>query len=139
MTTPYSLVFKVSERVCMRVCTCVQTNECMHNNMHQLSVPRSVTPQQPVSSPPKPVVAPVPRPTPVATGKDHTEAIRGMRKAMVKTMMQANAIPHFGLSDEICVDAVMELRATMKPIAAERGVRFSLMPIFIKVRHGCML
>ena len=52
---------------------------------------------------------------------------------MVKTMTQAQAIPHFGYCDEVNMDAVIELRTVMKRLAAGRGVKFSYMPIFLKV------
>ncbi len=46
-------------------------------------------------------------------------------------------VPHFGYSDEVVMDGLMELRAEVKDIAAKQGVKFSYMPIIIKVcTHG---
>lgn len=68
-------------------------------------------------------------------GVDKKEAIKGMRKVMVKTMTQANAIPHFSYCDEYNLNALVELREQIKTsVARERGISFSYMPFFIKVR-----
>ncbi|XP_033636519.1 lipoamide acyltransferase component of branched-chain alpha-keto acid dehydrogenase complex, mitochondrial-like isoform X1 [Asterias rubens] len=78
-------------------------------------------------------VMPPPRPAqPVVIGKDYTEPITGIKKAMVKTMTAANTIPHFGYCDEIDVTSLMLLKGIMKKTAAQRGVQFSMMPMFIK-------
>ena len=74
----------------------------------------------------------------MVTGKDRTEPIRGIRKTMVKTMSLVQTIPHFGYCDEIYMDALIQLRAMLKTIAAERGIKFSYMPIFMKVRCVCV-
>ncbi|KAK2183331.1 hypothetical protein NP493_315g03049 [Ridgeia piscesae] len=102
---------------------------------------QSAPPPEAAPVPPKPIVvaAPVSRPTPVVTGKDRTEPIRGIRKTMVKTMTQAQTIPHFGYCDEVNMDAVIELRTVMKTLAAERGVKFSYMPIFLKAASLALL
>jgi 2-oxoisovalerate dehydrogenase E2 component (dihydrolipoyl transacylase) len=56
---------------------------------------------------------------------------------MVKSMNAAWNVPHFGYSDEVVMDGLMELRAEVKDIAAKQGVKFSYMPIIIKVcTHG---
>ena len=109
------------------------------NIVSVLAAVQSAPPPEAAPVPPKPIVvaAPVSRPTPVVTGKDRTEPIRGIRKTMVKTMTQAQTIPHFGYCDEVNMDAVIELRTVMKTLAAERGVKFSYMPIFLKVRYVC--
>ncbi|XP_022097242.1 lipoamide acyltransferase component of branched-chain alpha-keto acid dehydrogenase complex, mitochondrial-like isoform X3 [Acanthaster planci] len=100
--------------------------------------PPPLIPQAPPSPPPPTppsVTLPVPpsRPfEPVVVGQDRTEPIRGIKKAMVKTMTAANQIPHFGYCDEIDVSSLMELRGVLKEAAGLRGVKFSLMPMFIK-------
>lgn len=63
---------------------------------------------------------------------DRIEAIKGVRKAMVKTMTQANTIPHFSFSDEYNMDSLVELRSEMKDIGKERGVKISYLPFLIK-------
>ena len=48
-------------------------------------------------------------------------------------MKQALEIPHFGYNDEVDITSLLALRSQMKDAAAERGIKFSYMPIFIKV------
>ena len=63
---------------------------------------------------PTPAPSQVPTPTPpvfIPTGQipaDKVEEIKGIRKAMVKAMIDALAIPHFGYCDEISVDELVE-------------------------------
>lgn len=67
--------------------------------------------------------------------EDKKEVIKGIRKAMAKSMAAALKIPHFGYCDEIDVSQMAGLRKQLKEIAANRGIAFSYMPIFIKVRN----
>lgn len=96
-------------------------------------------PPQPAAKAPSPAAPPTPQPPPPrpaprpVLGKDHTEAIKGIRKAMVKTMTAAQAIPPFGYYDEIDMTALVKFRTQIKETALARGVRFSYMPVFIKV------
>lgn len=63
---------------------------------------------------------------------DKKEAIKGIRKAMVKTMSQANTIPHFSYCDEFKMNALVSLREHLKSLGKERGVNLSYLPFFIK-------
>jgi 2-oxoisovalerate dehydrogenase E2 component (dihydrolipoyl transacylase) len=56
-----------------------------------------------------------------------------MRRAMVKTMTEANSIPTFGYDDEFDMSALVELRLKVKAITEESGVKFSYMPVIMKV------
>ncbi|XP_006790346.1 lipoamide acyltransferase component of branched-chain alpha-keto acid dehydrogenase complex, mitochondrial [Neolamprologus brichardi] len=86
---------------------------------------------KPVST--KAAVKPPPAtPKPVFTGKDVTEPLKGVQKAMVKTMTVALKIPHFGYCDEVDLSRLVALRSELKPLAESRGVRLSYMPFFIK-------
>lgn len=86
------------------------------------------------------VVAPAgagPALSPLAAGgglapPDSREPLRGLRRAMARSMTAAWAVPHLGYCDEIEMDAAMALRAELKGVAAERGVKFSFMPILLK-------
>ncbi|KAF2078358.1 hypothetical protein CYY_000342 [Polysphondylium violaceum] len=72
---------------------------------------------------------------PVATIGSNTTTtvpITGIRKAMVKTMNAASAVPHFGFSEEYIMDKLTELRSQLKPIAESRGIKLSYMPFLIK-------
>ncbi len=65
-------------------------------------------------------------------GADREVEIRGLQRAMVKTMTASNQIPHFGYSDEIVVDQMVALRDELRPIAEARGVKLSYMPFILK-------
>ncbi|XP_070563800.1 lipoamide acyltransferase component of branched-chain alpha-keto acid dehydrogenase complex, mitochondrial-like isoform X2 [Ptychodera flava] len=81
---------------------------------------------------PKPAV-PIPTARPVtAVGKDNTVPIKGFQKVMVKTMIAANEVPHFGYCDEIDVTELVKLREKLKNFADARGTKFTYMPVFIK-------
>lgn len=97
-----------------------------------LATPPSVTVEP---SKPAPVVSttPIQPQITLPVGKDYTEKIKGMRKAMVKTMTEANNIPTFGYDDEFDMSALVELRSKVKAITDEKGVKFSYMPIIMKV------
>ncbi|KAL2097977.1 hypothetical protein ACEWY4_007184 [Coilia grayii] len=69
---------------------------------------------------------------PVFTGKDRTEPLKGIQKAMVKTMTAALKIPPFGYCDEVDVTQLVSLQKELKVLAQSRGVRLSYMPFFIK-------
>ncbi|OQV14839.1 Lipoamide acyltransferase component of branched-chain alpha-keto acid dehydrogenase complex, mitochondrial [Hypsibius exemplaris] len=60
------------------------------------------------------------------------EPLKGIQKAMVKTMTAALMIPHFGYCDEIDLTNLVHLRKQLKDLAKSRGINFSYMPIFIK-------
>ena len=49
-------------------------------------------------------------------------------------MTESLTIPHFGYADEVEVSALQDLRSSLKPVAAEMGIKLSAMPIMIKVR-----
>ncbi|XP_060602359.1 lipoamide acyltransferase component of branched-chain alpha-keto acid dehydrogenase complex, mitochondrial-like [Ruditapes philippinarum] len=72
-------------------------------------------------------------------GKDHTEAIKGIRKAMVKTMTAAQAIPHFGYYDEIDMTSLVKFKQDVGGEMAKRGLKFSYMPVFIKAASMALI
>lgn len=82
---------------------------------------------------PSPLPMPAKREATIPVGKDHTEVIKGIRKAMVKTMTEAAHIPTFGYNDEIDMTRLVELRRDIKGVTESAGVRFSYMPIIVKV------
>ena len=86
-------------------------------------------------APAAPSASAVPERLPAPAGfaaADVDEPLRGLRRAMAKSMTAAWAVPHFGYCDEVEMDAAAALRAQLKPLAAERGVKFSFMPILLK-------
>lgn len=69
----------------------------------------------------------------VAQGHDTVENIKGIRAAMAKQMMASvSTIPHFSVSDELCMDKLIQLRTRLKPVFEAEGVKLSFLPFFIK-------
>ena len=64
---------------------------------------------------------------------DKKEAIKGVKKAMVRSMTLANSIPHFSYCDEYNMNELINLRSQLKHIGKERGISLSYLPIIIKV------
>ena len=81
----------------------------------------------------------IPRLVSIDLDKDTAEPIKGIRKAMAKTMIAANAIPHFGYCEEVDLTSLVKLRAHLKASSLSRGVPFSYMPIFMKVNLTFMI
>lgn len=69
-------------------------------------------------------------------GADRTEPIKGIKKAMMKTMTASLQIPHFGYYDDVDMTQLVNLRKKWKAVAEQRGIRFSYMPIFLKAREN---
>ncbi len=66
-------------------------------------------------------------------GKTRTEKVRGVQAAMAKQMqLSVQTIPHFSVSDELCMDELIALRSQLKPEFERKGVKLSFMPFFIK-------
>ncbi|MCU7554184.1 dihydrolipoyllysine-residue acetyltransferase [Alteromonas sp. ASW11-19] len=84
---------------------------------------QSATPQAPATST-TPYTAP---------GNTRTEKVRGIQAAMAKQMSASvHTIPHFTVSDELRMDALIALRQELKPVFAEKNVKLSFMPFFVK-------
>ncbi|XP_061396686.1 lipoamide acyltransferase component of branched-chain alpha-keto acid dehydrogenase complex, mitochondrial [Musca vetustissima] len=64
---------------------------------------------------------------------DRVEPLKGVRKAMLKSMTESLKIPHFAYSDEIDMTRLMEFRDQLKDVAKEQGVgKLTFMPFCIK-------
>ncbi len=71
--------------------------------------------------------------TPTSVGGKRTEPIRGIKAAMARQMTESVfSIPHFSVSDEIIMDALIAARAQLKPEFEKMGVKLTYMPFFIK-------
>lgn len=105
-------------------------------SISQKPMPTAVKPPPPV----KPAtlkkapqtMEPIKRPVIVSSDQDRTEPVKGITKAMVKSMSEALKIPHFGYKDEIDMTALVELRRDLKGLAEARGIKLSYMPIILK-------
>mmetsp|Transcript_31622 Transcript_31622/g.51558 ORF Transcript_31622/g.51558 Transcript_31622/m.51558 type:complete len:555 (-) Transcript_31622:221-1885(-) len=65
--------------------------------------------------------------------EDTVIPIRGYNRLMVKSMTSSLQIPHMVYADEINVNALTEVRDTLRPLAQEMGVpKLTYMPFFIK-------
>lgn len=79
------------------------------------------------------VPAPLPpRPAPVVLGKDRTEKMGVISKAMTRAMVEALKIPHFGYNDEVDMSQLVRLRAELRDACLQRGVKLSYMPFIVK-------
>ena len=64
---------------------------------------------------------------------DRVEPIKGIRAAMAKQMVASvSSIPHFSVSDELCMDNLIALRTKLKADFEAKGEKLSFMPFFIK-------
>ncbi|XP_067846691.1 lipoamide acyltransferase component of branched-chain alpha-keto acid dehydrogenase complex, mitochondrial [Heptranchias perlo] len=85
---------------------------------------------KPIGAPPVPI--PITQIMREFTGKDRTEPVKGIQKAMVKTMSAALKIPHFGYCDEVDLTRLVQLRQELKAVTEDRGFKLSFMPFFLK-------
>jgi 2-oxoisovalerate dehydrogenase E2 component (dihydrolipoyl transacylase) len=92
--------------------------------------PAAATAARPPSS------SPSPTPTPL---QDRRETLRGVRKAMVKSMTPAASVPWFGYSDEIEMDGLMAARALLRKSVEERGLKLTYMPFLLKATATALL
>ena len=65
-------------------------------------------------------------------GGDTVVPIRGYNRLMVKSMTASLQVPHMVYSDEVNVNAITEVRDSLRPIAKEMGVHLTYLPFFIK-------
>eukprot|EP00871_Galdieria_phlegrea_P001325 jgi/Galph1/2193/GphlegSOOS_G906.1 len=70
--------------------------------------------------------------TPLEKDDHYIEPIRGLRRAMTKTMTLSLSIPQLTLGEEVIMDRLMNVRSSLKNAAKEQGVRLTYMPFFIK-------
>ncbi|KAI1289335.1 Acyltransferase component of branched-chain alpha-keto acid dehydrogenase complex [Halotydeus destructor] len=75
----------------------------------------------------------------LSSGQDRTEPITGVRKGMAKIMTESLKIPHLGISDEIDMTNLYNLRGQLKKLSQEKGLKISLMPFFVKAASLALL
>lgn len=91
-----------------------------------------VAPSVSVTPPPMPVV-------PVVAAEDRIEPIKGIKKAMVTSMINSLQVPHAGFADEVEMSELIRVRESLKSLCKERGVKLSFMPFFIKAASMAMM
>ncbi|KAL0038602.1 hypothetical protein WJX77_012471 [Trebouxia sp. C0004] len=108
----------------------------------------STSSQHPSAASVSPVSSPgtVPDPSPPTEGAApkslHSDStiipLRGYKRAMVKSMVAAGAIPHFHLCDELDMRAMMSLRHRIKDDSVLQGVHLTFLPIMIKALSAAL-
>lgn len=67
------------------------------------------------------------------SGGEERIALTGIRKAIAQAMVKsAYTAPHVTLMDEADVSELVQLRAELKPLAAERGAKITYLPFIVK-------
>lgn len=75
----------------------------------------------------------VQRDRPVLSASVTSEPIRGLRRAMAKSMAAAAAVPHLVYGEEVTVDRLIDLRKQLGPVVEHHiQGKLSYMPFFIK-------
>lgn len=65
--------------------------------------------------------------------ENKVESIKGIRAVMAKQMMDSKStIPHFSVSDELCMDRLIQLRGSLKPVFEDKSIKLSFLPFFVK-------
>lgn len=99
--------------------------------------PAAAAPAAPAAAPAPAAAAAIPAGAPLVspaagTRADSTVPVKGLARAMVKSMSAAWQVPHFGYCDEIVMDGLMAARDALKPLAGERGIKLSYLPLIVK-------
>lgn len=71
---------------------------------------------------------------PVTPAQDERQPLTGLRKRIAEHMERSwRTIPHATAFDEVDGGALAALREALKPLAEERGVRLTYIPLFVKL------
>lgn len=75
----------------------------------------------------------VSKPLPASVMHDETVKVKGIQAAMARQMSESvSTIPHFTVSDDLEMSALIALRQSLKENLANKGIKLSFMPFFIK-------
>lgn len=90
---------------------------------------------------PSAVAAPAATPAAAAApaAQDTVVPIRGYGRAMVKTMTAANAVPHFNFMDELRMDELAAVRASLKGSPLLGGAKLTALPLLLKALSVALL
>lgn len=64
--------------------------------------------------------------------------LKGVAKAMYKSMSESLKIPHFAYSDEIDISKLVQVREALKTEALARGAKLTYMPFFVKAASNAL-
>jgi len=67
-----------------------------------------------------------------AAAKVERIQLRGLRKAMVKSMNSSLSIPHFHFSDEVDMTSILSVKTSLAEEPLCRGFKFTFLPILVK-------
>jgi hypothetical protein len=114
-------------------------NECYQDKFRRPGLVQKLEQQQQQQPPPQPPQPPpalpplLQRPPSSAPPRaDATFPIRGLQRAMVKSMTAAWAAPHFGFADEVVLDPLLRTRDALRGVLAPHGLRLTFLPLLIK-------
>jgi pyruvate dehydrogenase E2 component (dihydrolipoamide acetyltransferase) len=80
----------------------------------------------------KPAVLP-PGVEPPPPGGERRTPLKGVRRAIARAMQHSkNTAAHFTFVEEVDMRALVHMRESLKPVAAERGVKLTYLPFFVK-------
>jgi 2-oxoisovalerate dehydrogenase E2 component (dihydrolipoyl transacylase) len=129
------------------------------------AMPATPAVSKPSAAVPTPTAAPTYTPRPLfasgAAPQDTKHPVKGLARAMVKSMNAAwvgfarmagtffflaagsalcvtrfsfplQSVPHFGYCDEVSMDQLVEARAALKGLAESKGLKFSFLPFIVK-------
>ncbi|GGF57049.1 dihydrolipoyllysine-residue acetyltransferase [Alteromonas lipolytica] len=72
-------------------------------------------------------------------GEGRTVALTPVQKAMAKQMTRSvSTIPHFTVSDELNMDGLIDLKASLADQFDSAGIKLTFMPFFIKALSLCL-
>ena len=82
-------------------------------------------------------IAPAPpsaTPTPPSVAEDQRQPLTGLRKRVAEHMERSwRTIPHATAFDEVDASSLIALRQALKPVAEQRGVRLTYVPLLIEL------
>lgn len=96
-------------------------------------IPQGTVKPHPTLVQAKPIVA-----APCSKALETVVPLKGVAKAMYKSMTESLKIPHFAYSDEIDVTKLVQVRAALKAEALSRGVKLTYMPFFMKAASNAL-
>jgi 2-oxoisovalerate dehydrogenase E2 component (dihydrolipoyl transacylase) len=83
-------------------------------------------------APPPPLPLPLRSLAPSQPRADTPHPVRGLQRAMVKSMTAAWAAPHFGFADEVVLDPLLRTRDALRRVLQPHGLRLTFLPLLIK-------